>query len=119
MENTKNGSVGQDWVKQLNCAVTVCDAEGNILYMNDKSISVNSKNANSLIGVNLKNCHQQRSWGIIQRLIADGGTNIYTITKNGKNKMIYQSAWHDGEKVGGLVEISIELPDDLPHYDRG
>lgn len=26
-----------DWAKEMNCAVTVCDAEGVILYMNDKA----------------------------------------------------------------------------------
>ena len=26
-----------DWAKEMNCAVTVCDKEGIILYMNDKA----------------------------------------------------------------------------------
>lgn len=26
-----------DWAKEMNCVVTVCDAEGVILYMNDKA----------------------------------------------------------------------------------
>ena len=26
-----------EWAKEMNCAVTVCDAEGVIIYMNDKS----------------------------------------------------------------------------------
>ena len=26
-----------EWAKEMNCAVTVCDAEGIIIYMNDKS----------------------------------------------------------------------------------
>ena len=26
-----------DWAKEMNCAVTVCDKDGVILYMNDKA----------------------------------------------------------------------------------
>ena len=26
-----------DWAKEMNCAVTVCDKEGVIIYMNDKA----------------------------------------------------------------------------------
>ena len=32
--------------------------------------------------------------------------------------MIYQSAWTRDGKVAGLVEVSIVLPDELPHYVR-
>ena len=47
------------------------------------------------------------------------GTNCYTISKNGLRKMIYQTVWKKGGQVAGLVEISIVLPEDMPHYDRG
>ena len=32
-----------DWAKEMNCAVTVCDKEGIILYMNDKAKDTFSK----------------------------------------------------------------------------
>ena len=51
--------------------------------------------------------------------IADGGTNAYTIEKNGVRKMIYQTAWRVDGIVGGLAEISMEIPADMPHYIRG
>ncbi len=57
-------------------------------------------------------------------IYANGETNSYTISKNGVKKLIHQTPWYkignDGKKmVGGLVEVSIVLPDDMPHFDRG
>ena len=56
---------------------------------------------------------------MIRRLTAEGGSNAYTIEKQGVRKMIYQTAWRTGDKVGGLVEISMEIPAEMPHYIRG
>ena len=47
-----------------------------------------------------------------------GGTNAYTIEKQGVRKMIYQTAWRERGEIRGLVEISMELPDEMPHYIR-
>ena len=32
--------------------------------------------------------------------------------------MIYQTAWRERGEIRGLVEISMELPDEMPHYIR-
>lgn len=106
------------WADGMNCAVTVCDTEGVILYMNEKARATYIKHGN-LIGSNLFDCHNERSREIIRRLTAEGGSNVYTIEKRGIRKMIYQTAWRTNGKVGGLVEISMEIPDELPHYIRG
>ena len=66
----------------MDCAVTVCDTGGTILYMNDKARTTFARHGD-MVGKNLFDCHSERSRGIIQRLIADGGTNVYTIEKNG------------------------------------
>ena len=55
---------------------------------------------------------------IIRRLLTDGGTNVYTIEKNGVRKMIYQTAWRVDGVVGGLAEISMEIPAEMPHHIR-
>jgi hypothetical protein len=44
--------------------------------------------------------------------------NAYTIEKNGKKKMIYQTPWYSNGKYSGLVEISLPLPEELPHFIR-
>lgn len=106
-----------EWAEGINCAVTVCDAEATIVYMNRKSRETYKKHGN-LIGKNLMDCHGERSRGIIRRLLDEGGANAYTIEKDGLRKMIYQTAFSDDGKVGGLVEISMVIPDELPHYIR-
>lgn len=107
-----------DWANEMNCAVTVCNTEGIILFMNEKSRQTYEKYGD-LIGQNLKDCHSPRSWEIIQNLLAVGGANSYTIEKKGIHKMIYQTAWFKDGKVAGLVEISMVIPEKLPHYVRG
>lgn len=106
-----------DWAWGMNCAITVCDADCRIIYMNARSRETYKKHGD-LIGYNLLDCHPERAQAIICRLLAEGGQNCYTIEKKGVHKMIYQSAWTRDGKVAGLVEVSIVLPDELPHYVR-
>ncbi len=107
-----------EWSKEMNCAVTVCDTEGVILYMNDKAKETFAKHGD-MIGQNLMGCHNDRSKEIIRRLLETGGVNCYTIDKQGVKKMIYQTAWKEEGKVRGLVEISMVIPQEMPHYVRG
>ncbi len=106
-----------DWAKETNCAITVCDADCKIIYMNDKSREVNAKFGDPL-GHNLMEYHPEHARAIIMRLLATGGINAYTIQKNGRKKLIYQSAWFQEGKVAGLVEISMEIPEEMPHFIR-
>lgn len=106
-----------DWSKEMNCAVTVCDKDGVVLYMNDKAKETFAKHGD-LIGKSLIPCHNERSRAIIADLLASGGTNAYTIQKNGVKKMIYQTAWKENGVVAGLVEISMVIPEEMPHYVR-
>ena len=71
-----------DWAKELNCSITVCDKDGVIIYQNDPAVRQYEKHG-SLIGKNLFGCHGERSAGIIRHLLETGGTNCYTIEKQG------------------------------------
>jgi len=51
-------------------------------------------------------------------LLESGTTNVYTIEKQGVKKLIYQAPWYCDGQYSGLVELSIELPPDLPHFIR-
>ncbi len=106
-----------NWCEKTNCAITVCDSNCTIIYMNEKSVATFAKRGN-LIGKNLLDCHNENSKRIIRRLLSEGGTNVYTIEKEGVHKMIYQSAWYEGDCIAGLVEISMVLPAEVPHYVR-
>ena len=109
-----------DWAYGMNCAVTVADADCNIIYMNERSrLTFANRGGADLIGHNLMDYHNDNSKAIIRRLLAEGGTNAYTIEKEGVRKMIFQSTWRDEQgKIAGLVELSMIIPENMPHYVR-
>lgn len=106
-----------DWAFQMNCAVTVCDADGVVVYMNEKALETFSKHGD-MRGRNLIPCHNEKSVSMIRHMLATGESNAYTITKNGVRKMIYQTPWRVEGRIAGLVEISMVIPAEMPHYDR-
>lgn len=106
------------WADEVNYAVTIADKDCNIIYMNARSRDTFCKNGEDLIGRNLMDCHPEHARAIIRRLLSEGGSNAYTITKNGVNKLIFQSAWKYEGKIAGLVETSMVLPEGMKHFDR-
>ena len=44
--------------------------------------------------------------------------NVYTIEKNGIKKLIYQSPWYVKGEFAGFVELSLEIPFEIPHFIR-
>lgn len=106
------------WADDVNYAVTIADKECKIIYMNRRSIETFCKNGESLIGRNLMDCHPEHAQKIIRRLLHEGGSNTYTITKNGVNKLIFQSSWKYNGEIAGLVETSMILPSDMKHFNR-
>lgn len=102
------------WADEIDGAVTVCDTEGTVLYQNGRSIAVNG----DVRGRSLLPCHNERSRTIIRRLLDEGGRNVYMIEKRGVRKLIYQTVWREKGEVRGLVELSLEIPETMPHYVR-
>ena len=107
-----------EWAEDLDGAITVCDTEGTILFMNKRSRETFNKEGQSMVGKNLMPCHSARSQGIIAQMLASGESHCYTILKNGRRKLIFQTPWKEDGEVKGLVEFSFVLPDNMPHYDR-
>ena len=106
--------------EKLNTAVTVCDREGKILYMNEKSKKTFARyGGEKLIGQNLSVCHPARATDKLNEMILNGTSNSYTIEKLGVKKLIHQTPWYQEDgSIGGLVEYSIELPAEMPHFVR-
>jgi transcriptional regulator with PAS, ATPase and Fis domain len=111
----------EKWVNELPfVAITVSDKEGNIIEMNDRSAMTFQKyGGRELIGKKLMDCHPEKAQKIIAEMMSNPNTNAYTIEKEGLKKLIYQTPWYENEEFGGLVEFSIVLPNDMPHYIRG
>jgi len=108
-----------DWIKEFPGAVTVCDEAGVIVAMNDKALSTFADDGGAaLLGKSVMDCHAEHSRGIIKKIMAGGPPNIYTIEKKGKKKLIYQAAWTKDGAFAGIVELSLEIPFEMPHFIR-
>jgi len=108
------------WIKEFPAAVTVSDPDGIILEMNDKAAKSFAKDGGyALIGKNMLDCHPDPARGKLERLLERRQANIYTIEKNGVKKLIYQSPWFHNGEYAGFVEISFEIPFEMPHFVRG
>ncbi len=107
------------WIEGLPVAVTVTSADGTIVAMNAGSReSFASDGGGALVGKNLFACHPEPALSKTRALYAVQQANHYTIRKNGQRKIIHQLPWFEGGKFAGFVEISIPIPDELPHFDR-
>ncbi len=108
-----------DWADTINGAITVCDADGIIIYMNETSQrSFEKDGGKNLVGKSLFPCHKPESAQLIKEFMENGKTNAYTILKKGVKKLIYQTPFYENGKVAGLVEFSFVLPEDMPHHNR-
>lgn len=107
------------WIKEFPAAVTVCDADGVILEMNDKAAKTFEKDGGyKLVGANLLDCHPDPARSKVERLLAAREKNVYTIEKNGVKKMIFQSPWYQNGEYAGFVELSLEIPFEMEHFIR-
>ena len=106
--------------KELPFALTVCDTEAVILYMNDRSISTFHKYGGAdILGTSLFLYHHGPSADKLRELLDTATKNVYTIEKNGIKKIIYQSPWYKEGKFAGLIELSLEIPMEMQHFVRG
>lgn len=107
------------WLNGIDVAVTVCDREGIIVYMNEKAAKTFSADGGkALLGKNLWDCHPEAAREKIRLLMAAGASNSYTIEKNGVKKLIQQTPWRENGELRGLVEFSLVIPLALPHFVR-
>jgi transcriptional regulator with PAS, ATPase and Fis domain len=108
------------WIKEFPAAITVCDAEGIILEMNDKAALTFEKDGGyKLVGSNMLDCHPDPARTKVELLLAAREKNVYTIEKNGVKKMIFQSPWYLDGAYAGFVELSLIIPSEMPHFIRG
>jgi transcriptional regulator with PAS, ATPase and Fis domain len=108
-----------EWIKEFPGAITVCDPQGILLEMNDKAAkSFEKDGGRALLGKNMLDCHPDLARIKTEKLLAAHEKNVYTIEKNGVKKLIFQSPWFKNGKYAGFVELSLEIPFELPHFIR-
>ena len=105
------------WVKELPIIITVSDAEGNIVEMNDNSIKYfEDDGGDSLISSDLLACHPEPSRTKLQTMIDTEATNIYSFEEDSKKMLAYQMPWYRDGKYAGFVEMIMNIPDEIPHH---
>jgi len=107
------------WTKEFPASITVCDADGKIIEMNDISRETFKKDGGKkLIGQNLMDCHPEPAKSKLIELLETKKKNVYTIEKDGKKKLILHSPWFEKGIYKGIVELSLEIPFEIPHFIR-
>lgn len=108
-----------NWTDGFLGAITVCDRDGIVVYMNDRSrMQFNKSGEEDLIGRSLIECHPEPARTLLKQMLAEPFANSYTIEKNGIHKMIHQTPWMENGEFKGVVELSFEIPAVLPHHVR-
>ena len=108
-----------NWIEELPVAVTVTGVDGTILAMNAASRQVFAADGGAaLVGTSVFACHPEPARTKVRDLFESRSPNHYTIAKHGQKKIIHQLPWYANGEFAGFVELSIPLPDTLPHFER-
>jgi hypothetical protein len=107
------------WIKEFPGAITVCDTQGTVLSMNDQAAAVyQGRGGRRLVGTNLLDCHPEPARAKLVRMMENPQSNVYTIEKKGRHRLIYHTPWYQGGRYAGFMELSLEIPDRIPHFVR-
>ena len=107
------------WFKGFPGAVTVTDAQGVIIAMNEQSAKVFEEDGGyALIGKNVLDCHPEPARSKLEELFVSPRKNVYTIQKHGRKRLVYQAPYYIDGQFAGLVELGLDLPEEIPHFNR-
>ena len=105
-----------DYFNEFPAAIEVCDLDGILLYVNDSAAATVA--GRDQLGTNILDCHPEPARTMFEKMLASGRANIYTIEKAGQRKLIYQAPWYVDGVYAGIVELSMPVPVDMPHFIR-
>jgi hypothetical protein len=108
-----------NWFDEFPGSITICDADGVILEMNDKAVlGLDSDGGRALIGSNLLDCHPEPARSKVEQMLKTHQKNVYTIEKGPVHKLIYQTPWFENGLYRGFIELSLEIPVEMPNFIR-
>ena len=122
MERDASGAAREPvpWDEEAPVAITVTDADGVIVRMNARARATFAKDGGgALVGRSVLDCHPEPARARLAALLAEQRANHYTISKGGQRKIIHQLPWYRDGQFAGVLELSLPIPDELPHFDRG
>jgi PAS domain-containing protein len=107
------------WVASFPAEIIVCDAQGNIIEMNDVAIALyQSVGGAEMIGRNVFDHHREPSRSQVEALVAQRRQVIYTTEKDGQKKLVCIAPWQQDHEYAGFTLLTLDLPEDLPNIRK-
>lgn len=107
------------WLDAFPGAITATDENGIITDMNKASRERPEMQVGyDLVGHSAITCHKEPTQTKVRKLYEQQKSNIYSITKDGKKQLVYQAACFKDGKFSGIVELVLDLPGVVPHFNR-
>lgn len=101
----------QSWSNEACFPITICDAHGVVVAMNQKSIEqFENDGGKSLIGQSLMDCHPTDAKIMLVHMLKSQQPHTYISTEGGRKTVIHETPWFENGVYRGFVEISFELP---------
>lgn len=115
----KIGADDHPWVKEFSGAIVVCNKEGVIVDLNDEAATMFAdRGGMELVDSVIFDCHPESCRAKLEKLMYSRQKNIYTIQKDGRRELIFQTPWYCDGLYAGYLELILELPWDMPHFNR-
>ena len=109
-----------EWVQEFPAEIMVCDSSGIIREMNaEAELLFDSNGGRALLGSDVLECHPDAARKKLQNMMEAQTANAYFNTEDGEKRFFYQAPWYQNGRYGGFVEISFEMPEEIPHFLRG
>ncbi len=107
------------WVKEFPVTLTVIDKNDVIIDMTERTAKGFAESGHpDLIGASVFDCHPEGAKLKLKALIDSRRTNVYTYTRDGRKKLVFQAPWTIDGEFAGYLDMTLELPADMPHFDR-
>ena len=99
------------WSNEVDFPITLCDKDGIIVGMNQKSIEFFTDNGGiALLGKSLVDCHPEPSRSKLLDLLANPRANTYISQTSTGKLLVHETPWYENGVYMGFVELLVTIP---------